>query len=444
MLEKNQIIELEITDFDYDGFGISHFDNHTIFVSDALIGEKHLVKLLKVNKTIAFAKSEKIIIKSPNRVEPKCPYYKLCGGCNLMHLNYEEQLKVKVNALKNTLTKMIGEVKLEEVIKADRIWNYRNKISLPVGNYNNGLVTGFYQKRSHNIISANSCLIEQEGSRIIVQKILKILEENNFSSYDELAFKGDIRHLVLRANTRSEFMLIVVANSNVECLINVLKQVKIDNLVSIFINVNKMHNNVILSDEYIHVNGSNYLEEVLFENVYQIHPNSFLQVNYQMMKKLYSKAIEVGNFNKDEIVLDAYCGIGTIGLSLANKVKEIIGVEIVPEAIKNAKENAKRNKIDNATFYLGAAEELISDILKEKKIDTIILDPPRKGTTESFINAVANNKIEKVIYISCGPKSLARDLKMFLNLGYEIKSITPVDLFPHTSHIETIIGLYLK
>jgi len=440
MLNKNEIIELVITDFDYDGYGISHHDGYTIFVANSLIGEKVLAKILKVNKTIAFAKTETILSSSKERREPPCPYYQLCGGCNLMHLSYNEQLKVKVNALRNTLNKMIDVKDINPIVKADNIYNYRNKISLPVGSDENGLIVGFYQKRSHHIIPSTNCLLEQSGAREIVNEVLSILNKNKFSAYDEISFKGDIRHLVLRANHKGEFMLCVVANNNIEKLKKVLSNLNINNLVSIYINVNQYHNNVILSKDFIHIAGQEVLEEEILGQKYLIHPNSFLQVNYEMMEKLYNTAISKLSLSGNETVLDSYCGVGTIGLSFANRVGKIIGVEIEEEAVINAKENAKRNNINNAFFYADSSENFINN-LENEKIDILVMDPPRSGSKESFLEAVCKRQIEKIVYISCGPTSLARDLKYLLDNGYQLTDVIPVDLFPNTSHVETVCCL---
>jgi len=443
MIVKNAILELDITGIDYMGYGISHYDNHTIFVDNALVGERVKAQINKVNDRLAFGKTLEIINKSLDRIKPECLYSTSCGGCNFLHVTYESELKIKEEILKNTISKMVKGLNYKPIIAMDSPYNYRNKISLPVG-FDDEFITGFYHERSHRIIPSKECLIEQTYARNIVNKIVDYLNKSKLQPYNEETNSGDIRHLVLRGNHFGEFMVTLVFREYSKKIIEFVKSIQIDRVVSLFININPNKTNVILGDSYYHISGIDYLREELFDNNYKIHPNSFFQVNYYGMEKLYKKAIEYLNPSKDDTIIDAYCGIGSIALSVAKHVNKVYGIEVIKEAIDNAKENASNNKIDNAEFLLGKCEDLISDLVSNKKIDGIIVDPPRKGCETKFLDAIIANKIPKIVYISCGPAALARDLKYLIENDYEVKELTPVDMFPRTMHVETVVALSLK
>ena len=443
MLLKNAIIELEITDMDYEGLGISHYEEYTIFVKDALVGEVVRARIEKVGKNIAFGKAIFHIIKSPNRIVPPCAYYAKCGGCNMMHMTYEEEMKMKKQFFINTISKMIKNPPIEDVISSDNPYNYRNKIQLPVGYVDDSFVVGFYQERSHNLIPSDSCLIENEYARKVINEVIELLNESNIYPYNEENHTGDLRHLVLRTNSKNEFMLILVFRENKPKVTRFVESISSPFIKSVYINVNPNKTNVILGKEFIHISGEQYLEEELFGNKFNIHPNSFFQVNYNQMQKLYSTAIELLSPNKDETVIDAYSGIGTITLSIAPHVKKVYGIEVVEEAVVNANENKNRNNISNAEFILGKCEEEIMNLVSKENIDAILMDPPRKGSDQKFLDTVINAKINKIVYISCGPSALARDLKYLTDNGYELKKIILVDMFSRTSNIESV-GLLEK
>jgi 23S rRNA (uracil1939-C5)-methyltransferase len=444
MLLKNAIIELEITDMDYEGLGISHYENYTIFVRNALVGEVVRARIEKVSKTIAFAKAVYHIKKSPNRITPECGYYDKCGGCNMMHMTYEEEIKMKTNFFINTISKMVKNPPIDGVISSDNPYNYRNKIQLPVGYVDDTFIVGFYQERSHNIIPSSSCMIENENARIVINEVLDLLNESNIYPYNEEAHTGDLRHLVLRCNSKNEFMLILVLRENKPKIHSFISKIKSPLIKSLYINVNPNKTNVILGKEFIHVGGDEYIEEELFGNKFNIHPNSFFQVNYAQMKKLYKCAIDLLDAKPTDTVIDAYSGIGTITLSIAPHVKKIYGIEVVEEAVVNANENKVRNSITNAEFILGKCEEEIMNLVSKEKIDAILMDPPRKGSDQKFLDTVINAKIEKIVYISCGPAALARDLKYLIEHGYELKKITLVDMFSRTTNIESVSLLTRK
>ena len=443
MLEKNNLVELTIEDIDYEGLGIAHYDNHTIFVKNALPGEKVIALIMRVTSRIAFAKVHEFIKKASCRIESKCPYYRLCGGCNLLHVDYNEGLALKKKALEKTLEKQNGKLVICDIIPTKE-YHYRNKVSLPIRNIDGKLVVGFYREGSHDLIPSDSCLIEDELSRNIVNQYLKLFNDNHLEAFNETSDTGLLKHFVIRTNEKRQAMVTIVIKNESKKLVDLLLQNPIDNVASVYLNINSKNTNVILGDKYIHVLGDKYLEETILGNVYKIHPNSFMQVNKVGMEILYKEAIRLLDLNKDDIVLDAYCGIGTISLSLARNVKKVIGVEIVPEAIINAKENAMNNNINNAEFYCGKAEDLINDLVKKESISKLIVDPPRKGVDVSFLDTIINQYINRIVYVSCNPATLSRDLSYLVNYGYEINHIQPVDMFAGSMHIETICLLTLK
>lgn len=444
MLKKNDIVDLVITDYDYDGYGIAHLFDYTIFVKEALVGEEIKTLILKVsNNNICFGKIVDIIKKSPERIEPLCPYYHLCGGCNLAHMSYQEELRLKESSFKNTIKKMVKDVKINPIIKADDIYYYRNKISLPIG-YDNDYIVGFYQERTHNIIPSSTCLIENKYAREVVFSLLDEFRKYNLSVYSDNNESGLLRHLILRSNLEDKFMLTIVSTKENKDLIDLLASFDNKRVVSIYLNINDKHNNVILGDKYLYIKGQKTLDIVLNGTKFMLHPNSFFQVNYHQMQKLYAKAISLLDPKKEEVLIDAYSGIGSIALSIANSVKKVYGIEIVKEAVDNAKENAKINNISNVEFICGACEEEIDKLVSKVKIDAVIMDPPRKGSDYRFLDCLINNRIPKIIYISCSPKTLARDLKYLCENGYNIASITPVDMFSMTSNVETVCSLVKK
>ena len=438
MLVKNAILELEITDMDYEGLGIAHYDEYTIFVKDALVGEIVKARIEKVSKRIAFSKAIFHIKRSPSRIIPPCKYYAKCGGCNMMHMSYEEEIEMKKNFFINTISKMVKNPPIECVIKSDNPYNYRNKIQLPVGYNDDSFIVGFYQERSHNIIPSDECLIENENARKIINEVIELLNESNIYPYDEENHTGDLRHLVLRCNSKNEFMLILVFRENKPKIHKLVSQINIANVKSIYLNINPNKTNVILGKDFIYAKGDEYLEEELFGNKFNIHPNSFFQVNFNQMQKLYKCAIDLLDAKKTETIIDAYSGIGTITLSIAPYAKKVYGIEVVSEAVENANENKLRNNVTNAEFILGKCEEEIMNLVSKEKIDAILMDPPRKGSDQKFLDTVINAKIDKIVYISCGPAALARDLKYLVENGYELKKIVLVDMFSRTTNIESV------
>ena len=444
MLLKNAILELKIDDIDCEGLGISHLDGYTIFVKNALVDEVVKALILKVGNNIAFAKTIEVLKRSEARINPRCSYSSRCGGCNMQHMTYTEEMRVKTEALRKTIHKMVPDAIISEGIPAKNPEHYRNKIQLPVGYQDNHFVVGFYQERSHNIIASNDCLIEHPSARIIINEILALLNESNIYPYDEISNTGDLRHLILRVNSSNEFMVVFVVMKMKTKIAEIIDKCNNNMITSYYVNINSKKTNVILGEEFIHVKGKKYLNETLFGNTYLIHPNSFFQVNYEQMKILYTKAIELLNPRTTDVIIDAYCGIGTITLTLAKYVKKVYGIEVVKEAILNANQNKERNAISNAEFVLGKCEEKIKELVENEHIDAIVMDPPRKGSDKVFLDTIINTKIPKIIYISCGPASLARDLKYLSENNYKIDKIVPVDMFPRTANLETVATLSLR
>lgn len=437
-MKKNDIIKLEILDVDYEGNGIARYENKAVIVKNAIVGEVVNALVLKDNKNIAFAKTIEILKPSQYRVEPQCQYYKLCGGCNMMHIDYAYQLVLKKKMVENTLFKMIGKHQVNDVVKNDNIYGYRNKIQVPIGHDGQTFIKGFYRTNSHDIVSSEKCLIEPQIAKEIFDELLPLFEKYNVKPYDEKAHEGEIRHVLIRVTSTNEVMIVFVSNENItNKLQNIIGEMKTE-IKSYYLNINNNKTNVILGREFIHLANEQYLIETFDGLKFKVHPNSFMQVNYNQMIKLYNEAINSAAITKDDVVIDAYCGIGTISLAVSKHAKKVYGIEVVKEAVDNAKDNAKLNNQENVEFILGKCEEEIASLVNKTNVDVLIMDPPRKGSDETFLNTIVKSQIKKIVYVSCNPSSLGRDLKYLLQNNYEIKSITPVDLFSHSHHTETV------
>ena len=457
---KNQILDVEITDISDSGEGIGKVDGYTLFVKDALIGDKVKARLTKVKKNYSFARLEEIITPSKDRVTPPCKYHRQCGGCQIQAMSYEAQLKFKYNKVKNDLVRIGGfdeefiESISEPIIGIENPFRYRNKAQYPVGLSKDGqIIAGFYAGRTHSIISNTNCLLGCEENEQILETIISYMNKNEIAPYDEVSGRGIVRHVLIRKGfTTSEIMVCVVINAdrlkNEEMLVSMLTENP--DIKSISINVNKKNTNVILGDKCRTLFGTDTITDYIGDVKFKISPLSFFQVNPVQTKKLYGKALEYADLSGNETVWDLYCGIGTISLFLAKKAKHVFGIEIVPEAISDAKENTKINGIENASFYTGAAEDLAPELLSGKfdssvsKDDTIpdviVVDPPRKGCDETLLNTILSVKPEKIVYVSCDPATLSRDLKILTASGeYELRKVCAVDQFSQTVHVETVV-----
>ena len=448
-MKKDDLVTLKIEDMGVDGEGIGHVDGCTLFVKDALIGDVINAKIMKMKKNYGYARMMEILTPSPDRVEPKCAFHKQCGGCQIQALSYEKQLEYKKKKVLNNLQRIGGLSDLPEfdLVGMEDPYQYRNKAQFPFGTDKNGeIVTGFYAGRTHSIISNTKCYLGVEENEQILKIILAHLEKYHIPAYDEQTGKGLLRHVLIRKGfTTGELMVCLILNGTrmpeTKELVN--KLTKIPGMTSITINVNTKQTNVIMGQEMRSVWGQDYITDYIGNVKYQISPLSFFQVNPVQTQKLYERALEYAEVESGETVWDLYCGIGTISLFLAQKAKQVYGVEIVPQAIEDAKRNAALNGFTNAEFYVGKAEEVLPKKYREEgtKADVIVVDPPRKGCDEALLQTIVQMAPKKVVYVSCDSATLARDLKYLVNEGYEVKKGTVVDQFPHTVHTECCVLL---
>lgn len=446
--KKNDMLTVTIEDIGHDGEGIGKIDGYTVFVKDAVIGDTVLAKIMKAKKNYGYARLMEIIEPSPDRVEPRCPYARQCGGCQIQAMSYEKQLKYKNNKIRNNLIRIGGfteeELHMEPIIGMEEPFCYRNKAQFPVGTDKEGnLVTGFYAGRTHIIINNRKCYLGVDVNEQILNIVLDYMKKFHVSAYDEVAHKGLVRHVLIRYGFQSkEIMVCLVVNGNrlpaTDALITALRTVK--GMTSITLNVNKEKTNVILGREIKTLWGQSYITDKIGNVAYQISPLSFYQVNPIQTEKLYGKALEFAGLEGNETVWDLYCGIGTISLFLAQKAKQVYGVEIVPAAIEDAKRNAALNGFTNAEFFVGKAEEVLPQKYEKEGIyaDVIVVDPPRKGCEESVLDTMVKMQPKRIVYVSCDSATLARDLKYLREQGYQVERVVGCDMFPQTTHVETV------
>ena len=450
-VEKNKEYIVDIIDTGFQGEGIAKIDGLTIFIPNAIKGEKLKILIVKVLSSHAFGKIVEIIEKSPYRIESDCTTYKRCGGCSLRHIKYEETLKMKQNAVQSLVNKTLkNKIEVEDTLGMENPYHYRNKAQYPVGLNKDGKpVIGVFANRTHEIIPINTCFIQNKQTEEIAKYIFEFLVKNNISVYNEKTQKGLVRHIVTKIGIKTnEIMCILVINGKempkekeiVEELTNKFKNIK-----TIVKNINTKNTNVILGNENINLYGDGYISDILGDYKFKISPMSFYQVNPIQAEKLYNLGVEFANITKDDIVFDLYCGIGTISLFMSKFAKKVYGVEIVEEAIVAAKENAKMNNVDNTEFIAGDVEKVLDELVNVKQImpDIIMVDPPRRGLDNTSIENIKKVRPKKVVYISCNPATLVRDLAKLEEI-YEVKQITPVDMFPFTSHVECVSLLCLK
>lgn len=447
--KKNDMLTVTIEDMGHDGEGIGKVDGYTVFVKDAVIGDTVQAKIMKAKKNYGYARLMEIITPSPDRVEPLCPYARQCGGCQIQALSYEKQLEYKENKIRNNLIRIGGfsadELPMEPIIGMENPFHYRNKAQFPVGVDKEGnIVTGFYAGRTHSIINNRRCYLGVEVNERILDIVVDYMEKYHVPAYEESSGKGLVRHVLIRYGFHSkEIMVCLVVNGNrlpaSEHLVEELR--KIFGMTSITMNVNRDRTNVILGREVKLLWGQAYITDTIGNIKYQISPLSFYQVNPVQTEKLYGKALEFADLSGGETVWDLYCGIGTISLFLAQKAKQVYGVEIVPAAIEDAKRNAALNGIKNAEFYVGKAEEVLPEKYEKEGIyaDVIVVDPPRKGCEESVLGTMVKMQPKRIVYVSCDSATLARDLKWLCGNGYKIQRIVGCDMFGETVHVETVV-----
>ena len=446
-LEKNDEITIEIDSCSLQGSGVGRHEGMAVFVPYAEKGEKVLAHIIKVKKTYAVAKLMKVISPSEHRIQPLCPVYSSCGGCSFGHLDYARELEIKENHVKECFSRIAGiEPEFEPAIGADIIYGYRNKAQFPVESDGEEVRTGFYAQRSHRVIPCRECLLQPPEFAAITAAFEEYIRKNSIKSYGEETGKGLIRHIYLRKGTKSgEIMVCPVINGDslpdetglVKALTDTCPGIK-----TVVINTNTEKTNVILGKKCRTIYGSGFITDELCGLEFRLSPLSFYQVNRDQAERLYRKAKEYAALTGEETLLDLYCGTGTIGLTMADRVKTLIGAEIVPQAVEDAKINASVNNITNARFICGDAGETAQTLDKEGvKPDVIILDPPRKGCSEGTIKTAAKMNPARIVYISCDPATLARDCAVFASLGYKTEKVTPCDLFPRTGHCESVAKL---
>ena len=460
-MNKNEKIVVKIEDIGVNGEGIGKVEGYTLFVKDALISDTVEAVITKAKKNYGYAKMLKILDASPHRVERKCPVARQCGGCQIQELSYEAQLDFKTKKVYVPLERIGGfspeflDTVMEPICGMEEPFYYRNKAQFPIGTDREGnIVTGFYAGRTHQIIPNMECALGVSVNQKILQIIVDFMNQYGVSAYNEETGRGLVRHVLIRYGfTTKEIMVCLVINGDnfpkSEKLVD--KLVQIEGMTSITYSVNKENTNVIMGKEIGVLWGQGYITDYIGDVKYQISPLSFFQVNPVQTEKLYGLALEYAGLKGNEIVWDLYCGIGTISLFLAQKAKKVYGVEIVPQAIDDARNNAKINGIENAEFFVGKAEEVLPEYYAryEKEhgekayADVIVVDPPRKGCDETLLDTMVEMKPERIVYVSCDSATLARDLKYLCERGYEIQRVKPVDQFPHTVHVEVIIKMQL-
>ena len=444
--QKNDLLSLEIQDIGVDGEGIGKADGFTVFVKDAVPGDVVRVKIMKARKNFGYGRLMEILQPSPDRVEPVCPAARQCGGCQLQAISYARQLQFKENKVKSDLKRIGGftELPMEPIIGMEDPLHYRNKEQLPVGTAKDGrLVCGFYAGRTHSIIETRECALSIYPNDRITDRVLAYMEQYHVSPYDEKTGKGTVRHILIRyGRSTGELMVCLVINGNRLPSEDALTAslCTLPGMASISLNRNTRRDNVILGDQIRVLYGKPYITDRIGDISYQISPLSFYQVNPFQTEKLYRKALEYAALTGNETVWDLYCGIGTISLFLARSARLVYGVEIIPAAVENARENARLNGIGNAEFFCGKAEEVVPEQFEKNHIhaDVIVVDPPRKGCDEQLLSTMVQMQPDRIVYVSCNSATLARDLKYLCAEGYELKKVCPVDQFGMTVHVETV------
>ena len=446
MLSKDKMYVVDIVDIGQGGVGIGKFEGFTVFVDGGLVKDKIKVKITKSKKNYAVGDIVEIIEPSPYRVERKCSKeLKDCGGCQIQELDYQEQLNIKTNEVKQVISRIgkLEDVVVHPALGMEEPFRYRNKAQFPIQKVDGSPVIGFYKKKSHDIIPTDQCIIQHDVNDKIIKIIKTYIRAYKVSVYDEKTHTGVLRHLVTKVGfTSKEVMVVLVANGRKLPYLNELASVLKENIPgfkTLVVNVNREKTNVILGNENRVIYGDGKINDNIGDLVFEISPLSFFQVNPVQTEVLYNKALEYAALGENDTVFDIYCGIGTISLFLAQRAKKVYGIEIVEEAIKDAKRNAEINNLDNVEFYVGKAEDVVPKMYKQgKRANVVVVDPPRKGCDEKVLDTIVSMQPDRVVYVSCNPSTLARDLAYLNEKGYKSIEVQPVDMFPHSVHIENV------
>lgn len=451
MIRKNEEYIVEIVDNGFEGEGIAKIDGQVVFVPGAIKGEKVKIKILKVTTRLSYAKIVEILEKSKHRTDANCDTYSKCGGCSLRHMEYDYTMRLKKEAVENTLKKALGrEIHVDETISMEEPYYYRNKLQYPLGVSENGeLIMGVFAKRSHQIIPTQNCLLQNQLAQRIAGSIFAFAKENGISGYDEKNQTGILRHIVIRVGIKTnETMVTLVVNNwkipkekeMIDFLTNQYPEIK-----TIVKNLNDKNTNVILETKNKAIFGDGYITDSLLGKKFKISNLSFYQVNPIQTEKLYAKAIEYAQLSGNETIFDLYCGIGTIGICASSKAKQLFGIETIPEAIEDAKENANLNGVENSEFFVGDVEKTLPEFIEKRKVkpDVVFVDPPRKGCDRTALETLLEVAPKRIVYVSCRPATLGRDLKI-LEEKYEVKRLAICDMFPWTGHVEVVAMLQLK
>ena len=451
-MRKDDLITVTIEDLSSEGLGVGHYDGMAFFIKDTVIGDVAEAKIMKLKKTYGYARLTRLITLSPDRIKARCPVARQCGGCQIQAMRYSAQLRFKEAKVRNNLIR-IGKFEhppMEPILSMEEPFRYRNKAQFPVGMSKDGrIIAGFYAGRTHAIIECEDCLLGVEENRVILDLVLEYMKEYHISPYEELTGKGLVRHVMIRKGfATGEVMVCLIVNGDslphVDALVERLRTIQ--GMASITLNINREQTNVIMGREIKLLWGQPYIEDTIGSVRFRISPLSFYQVNPLQTEKLYNKALEYAGLTGEETVWDLYCGIGTISLFLAQRAKQVYGVEIVPAAIEDAKANAALNGMTNAEFFVGKAEEVLPEKYEKEGItaDVIVVDPPRKGCEESVLATMIQMAPKRIVYVSCDSATLARDLKYLCHHGYELTRCCPTDMFGNSVHVETVCLLSRK
>ena len=444
--QKNQIFDLTIDNYSSEGDGIARLDGMAVFVKGALRGERCRVKLLKVGKTAAWGRVEQVVTPSLARIKPDCPHFPKCGGCALRHMSYAEELEFKRQRVEDALRRIGGlDLSVDVIHGAEAPECYRNKAQFPVSDRSGKLSIGFFRARSHDVIDVERCLLQRPEADAAARAVKGWMERFKVPAYDELTHNGLVRHVYVRTNRTGESLVCLICNGtklpHLNALIDALQEA-VPGMVGLVLSINREKTNVILGKDYLTLWGQDFLYDTLCGLTFKLSVPSFFQVNPMQTEVLYRKAAEFAGLTGDETVVDLYCGTGTISLVLAGQARQVIGAEIVPSAIEDARENAARNGLANTEFICADAKEAAAELVRRGiKPDVISVDPPRKGMAEEVIGHIASMEPKKIVYVSCDPATLARDLSRFAALGYQAEKAEAVDMFPRTHHVETVVLL---